>query len=150
ALLGLGRLGSGGMDYGSDLDVIMVYDSSTISPVAGLTHEAAYSRLTEFLITALSTITRDGYLYRVDLRLRPDGQKGPLAIGSSFVSDYLKTRAAIWEWLAYVKLRAVAGDLDFGRAIESEARDLVHHLARQIAPKRLRAEAGRVRDRLEK
>jgi glutamate-ammonia-ligase adenylyltransferase len=150
ALLAMGRLGSGGMDYGSDLDVVMVYDSSTISPVAELTPQAAYGRLTEFLITALSSITREGYLYRVDLRLRPDGQKGPLAIGSHGFIDYLKTRAAIWEWLAYVKLRAVAGEMDFGRAIESKAREVVHDLARQIDPAQLRTEAGRVRNRLEK
>ncbi|HSQ22946.1 MAG TPA: hypothetical protein VLN44_00965 [Pyrinomonadaceae bacterium] len=150
AVLGLGRLGSGGMDYGSDLDVIVVYDSAATSPVAELTHEAAYSRLTEFLITALSSITRDGYLYRIDLRLRPDGQKGPLAIGSRSFMNYLRTRASIWEWLAYVKLRAVAGNKDFAQAIESSARDTVHELARQIDPAQLCAEARRVRNRLEK
>lgn len=150
AVLGLGRLGSGGMDYGSDLDVIVVYDSTTESPVAGLAHETAYGRLTEFLITALSSITREGYLYRVDLRLRPDGQKGPLAIGSNAFVDYLRTRAEVWEWLAYVKLRAVAGNFDFGRATELSARETVHKLARQIDPDQLRAEAQRVRNRLEK
>src|SRR5262249_3940656 len=134
AVLGLGRLGSGGVDYGSDLDVVVVYDSTTGSPVAELTHEAAYGRMTEFLVTALSSITREGYLYRTDLRLRPDGQKGPLAIGSRPFISYLRTRAAIWEWLAYVKLRAVAGDLEFGGAVEAEARHTVHDLARQIDP----------------
>jgi glutamate-ammonia-ligase adenylyltransferase len=150
AVLGLGRLGSGGMDYGSDLDVIVVYDSTTPSPVAGATHETAYSRLTEFLVTALSSITHEGYLYRIDLRLRPDGQKGPLASGSRSFMNYLRTRASIWEWLAYVKLRAVAGDNDFGRALESSARDTVHELARQVDPAQLRAETQRVRNRLEK
>ncbi|MGZ8842651.1 MAG: [protein-PII] uridylyltransferase family protein [Pyrinomonadaceae bacterium] len=150
AVLGLGRLGSGGMDYGSDLDVIVVYDATSESPVPGLPHETAYGRLTEFLITALSSITREGYLYRVDLRLRPDGQKGPLAIGSNAFADYLRTRADVWEWLAYVKLRAVAGNIDFGRATELSARETVHELARQIDPEQLRAEARRVRNRLEK
>ena len=150
AVLGLGRLGSGGMDYGSDLDVIVVYDADSPSPVSELTHEAAYSRLTEFLVTALSSITREGYLYRIDLRLRPDGQKGPLASGSRSFLNYLRTRASIWEWLAYVKLRAVAGDKDFGQAIESSARHTVHELARQIEPAQICAEARRVRNRLEK
>ena len=150
AVLGLGRLGSGGMDYGSDLDVIVVYDSDSPSPVSDLTHEAAYSRLTEFLVTALSSITREGYLYRIDLRLRPDGQKGPLASGSRSFLTYLRTRASVWEWLAYVKLRAVAGNKDFGEAIEFSARGTVHELARQIEPAQLRAEARRVRNRLEK
>jgi [glutamine synthetase] adenylyltransferase / [glutamine synthetase]-adenylyl-L-tyrosine phosphorylase len=150
AVFGLGRLGSGGMDYGSDLDVIVVYDAAAPSPVAELTHEAAYSRLTEFLVTGLSSITREGYLYRIDLRLRPDGQKGPLASGSRSFLSYLRTRASIWEWLAYVKLRAVAGDKKFGQALESSARETVHELARQIDPAQLRTEAHRVRNRLEK
>ncbi len=149
-ILGLGRLGSGGMDYGSDLDVIIAYDSSQPSPVANVTHEEIYSRLAELLITALSSITHSGYLYRVDLRLRPDGQKGPLAVGSQSFLNYLQQRAGIWEWLAYVKLRSVAGDLEFGRTIESAARDCLHALARQTNPNQLSDEARRVRDRLEK
>ncbi|HEV2714605.1 MAG TPA: hypothetical protein VGU64_05025, partial [Terriglobales bacterium] len=150
AVLALGRLGSGGMDYGSDLDIIIVYDSKTASPIAQLTHEEAYPRLAEFMITALSSITREGYLYRVDLRLRPEGQKGPLASGSQSFIEYVKMRAEIWEWLAYVKLRAVAGDLEFGRAIESTIRKLIHERARQADRLQLVAETRRVRDRLEK
>lgn len=150
AVLGLGRLGSGGMDYGSDLDVVIVYDSTTPSPVAALTHDEAYARLAELLITALSHITRERYLYRVDLRLRPDGQKGPLVTGSEAFIAYLEKRAGFWEWLAHVKLRAVAGDLEFGRAIEAAARKLIHELAHKADPDQLCAETRRLRDRLEK
>ena len=150
AVLGLGRLGSGGMDYGSDLDVIVIYDSAAPSPVHELTLETAYSRLTEFLLTTVSSITREGYLYRMDLRLRPDGQKGPLAVGSRAFMKYLRTRASIWEWLAYVKLRAVAGDKEFGQTIETAARETIHALAQQNLPAQLRAETQRVRDRLER
>lgn len=102
------------------------------------------------MIAALSSMTREGHLYRVDLRLRPDGQKGPLAIGSQPFLSYLQTRAAIWEWLAYVKIRAVAGDLQFGGAVESAARRCVHELARQADRNQLLDEACRVRERLEK
>lgn len=150
AVLGLGRLGSGGMDYGSDLDVVMVYDSSSPSPVARLSLDEAYARLAELVITALSNITREGYLYRVDLRLRPDGQKGPLVTGSEAFIAYLEKRAGFWEWLAYVKLRAVAGDLEFGRSIEAAARKLIHELAHNADQDQLCAETRRVRDRLEK
>jgi glutamate-ammonia-ligase adenylyltransferase len=150
AVLGLGRLGSGGMDYGSDLDVVIVYDSATPSPVAGLTHDEAYARLAELLITALSSVTRERYLYRVDLRLRPDGQKGPLVTGSEAFIAYLEKRAGFWEWLAHVKLRAVAGNLEFGRRIEVTARKLIHELAHNADPDQLCAEALRLRDRLEK
>jgi glutamate-ammonia-ligase adenylyltransferase len=150
AVLGLGRLGSGGMDYGSDLDVVIVYDSAAASPVPGLTHDEAYARLAELLITALSSITREGYLYRVDLRLRPDGQKGPLVTGSEGFNTYVLKRASLWEWLAYVKLRAVAGDLEFGRVVEATARKMIHELAHSSDHNELRAETSRVRDRLEK
>jgi glutamate-ammonia-ligase adenylyltransferase len=150
AVLGLGRLGSGGMDYGSDLDVVIVYDSAAPGPVAGLTHDEAYARLAELVITTLSSITREGYLYRVDLRLRPDGQKGPLVTGSEGFLTYVQKRAGLWEWLAYVKLRAVAGDLEFGRVVETTARRLIHELAQQTDHDHLRAETRRVRDRLEK
>ncbi len=150
AVLGLGRLGSGGMDYGSDLDVVMVYDSSSPSPVGRLTPDEAYARLAELMVTVLSSITREGYLYRVDLRLRPDGQKGPLVTSSEGFITYLQKRAGFWEWLAYVKLRAVAGDLEFGRPIEAAARELIHQLAHQVDHDQLGAETRRVRDRLEK
>ena len=150
AVLGLGRLGSGGMDYGSDLDVIVVYDATAPSPVAGQTHTSVYARLVELMIAALSNVTREGSLYRVDLRLRPDGQKGPIVSSAQGFISYLKERAAIWEWLAYVKLRPVAGDRDFGARTEAEARQCIHGLAGQTDAAELLAETHRVRARLEK
>ncbi|HEX3558359.1 MAG TPA: hypothetical protein VHU19_04100 [Pyrinomonadaceae bacterium] len=150
AVLGLGRLGSGGMDYGSDLDLILVYDPAAASPVEGLTREQAYARLVELLSVALSSTTRDAHLYRVDLRLRPDGRNGALASSSHAFTSYLRERADVWEWLAYVKLRAVAGDLEFGRDVERRARAAVHEAARASDAERLRAETCRVRERLER
>lgn len=150
AVLGLGRLGSGGMDYGSDLDIVVVFDGETASPVPGLTHTEAYMRFTELFVAALSSVTREGYLYRVDLRLRPDGKKGPLASSAQAFTTYIEKRAGIWEWLAYVKLRAVAGDLEFGRGLESQVRSRIHELGHQTDANQLRAETRRVRERLEK
>lgn len=150
AVLGLGRLASGGVDYGSDLDVVITYDSMVQSPVAAMSRDEAYARLGELMIAALSSVTREGYLYRVDLRLRPDGQSGPLAISSQGFLDYLKQRTAVWEWLAYVKLRAVAGDLELGKMIETHARHAIHEAASNTDPKVLKKETRHVRDRLEK
>jgi glutamate-ammonia-ligase adenylyltransferase len=147
AALGLGRLASGGMDYGSDLDLVLVYDERVPSPVSGLTREQAYARMAELLVNALSSFTRDGHLYRVDLRLRPDGRNGPLASPSRAFVEYVRGRAEVWEWLAHVKLRAVAGDLEFGRAVESRARAAVHEAAASGA-ELLAAETRRVRERL--
>ncbi|MDT5293755.1 MAG: [glutamine synthetase] adenylyltransferase / [glutamine synthetase]-adenylyl-L-tyrosine [Acidobacteriota bacterium] len=150
AALGLGRLASGGMDYGSDLDLVMVYDEDVASPIRGLTREQAYARMVELLVVALSSFTRDGHLYRVDLRLRPDGKNGPLASSSQSFVEYLRTRADVWEWLAHVKLRAVAGDLEFGRALEGRARAAVHEAAGRAGVEVLAAETRRVRERLER
>jgi glutamate-ammonia-ligase adenylyltransferase len=149
-VLGLGRLASGGVDYGSDLDVVLVFDSLVQSPVASLTRDEAYARLGELMIAALSSVTREGYLYRVDLRLRPDGQNGPLVMSSEGFLDYLKQRTAAWEYLAYVKLRAVAGDLELGKMIETHARHAIHEAAGKLNPEELRGETRYVRDRLEK
>jgi len=150
SVLGLGRFGSGGMDYGSDLDLIIVYDAEAHSPIDQLTREEFYARLTEYFISALSSITREGVLYRVDLRLRPDGQKGPLAISSAAFIDYIGKRAAVWEWLAYVKLRAAAGDLELARLIETAARQRIHELAKTSDVHWLASETRHVRDRLQK
>ncbi|MCA1618810.1 MAG: hypothetical protein LC795_05760 [Acidobacteria bacterium] len=148
AALALGRLASGGMDYGSDLDLVLVYDEDVPSPVEGLTCEQAYARMVELLVNALSGFTRDGHLYRVDLRLRPDGKNGPLASPARAFVEYLSARAEVWEWLAHVKLRAVAGDQEFGRAVESRARAAVHDGAAGAGADVLAAETRRVRERL--
>jgi len=149
AILGLGRLASGGVDYGSDIDLVLIYDPSVPSPVRSLTRDEAYARLGELMITALSSITRAGHLYHVDLRLRPHGNDGPLVSSAEGFNSYLQQTAAVWEWLAYVKLHAVAGDLEFGRAVESNARRIVHDAAGSISEAELKTETSRVRDRLE-
>jgi len=150
AVLALGRLASGGVDYASDLDIIILYDSLVGSPISSLARDEAYARLCELMITALSSVTREGYLYRVDLRLRPDGKNGPLVISSEGFLDYIKQRSAVWEWLAYVKLRAVAGDLELGRMIETHARHAVHERAAAMEVSELQREARHIRERLEK
>lgn len=149
AVLGLGRLGGGGMDYGSDLDVVLIYDDAHPSPLQRLTLAEAYGRLSERLIAALSSLTREGSLYRMDLRLRPDGRNGLTATGARSFTDYLTERALPWEWLAYVKLRAAGGATGLGRAVEERARQIIHERAAQIGEETLRMETRRVRERLE-
>jgi glutamate-ammonia-ligase adenylyltransferase len=115
SVMGLGRLGHAGMDYGSDLDLLIVFDDSSTSAESGFASPSEfYARLTAQLVKVLSSITREGFLYRIDLRLRPDGQSGPLAQGLSGLLSYLKERASAWEHSAYLKAREVAGDLEFG------------------------------------
>ena len=150
AFLGLGRLGSAGVDYGSDLDLLICYDPLVPSPLRSYTQDEAYARLAELMIAALSSVTREGYLYRVDVRLRPHGKNGPLVSSSEGFLEYLTESSAPWEWLAYVKLRAVGGDLDLAKMIETHARHRVHANALRLDANELRAETRRVRDRLEK
>ncbi|MFL6214907.1 MAG: hypothetical protein ACJ74J_13565 [Blastocatellia bacterium] len=124
AILGLGRLGHAGMDYGSDLDLLVVFDDVAAWPPASLAASGAlkkdelphefYARFTSELVRALSSITREGILYRVDLRLRPEGKNGPLAQGLNALVAYLTNRASAWEHSAYLKAREVAGDPAFG------------------------------------
>jgi glutamate-ammonia-ligase adenylyltransferase len=150
AFYGLGRLSTSGVDYGSDLDILITYDSLVPSPVKALTQDEAYSRLVELMIAALSSITREGYLYRVDLRLRPHGKNGPLVTSSEGFLDYLKEESAPWEWLAYSKLRSVGGDSEHGKMVETHARHRIHANALKLDPKELKAVTRHVRERLEK
>jgi len=150
AIYGLGRLGSAGVDYGSDLDILLTYDSLVPSPIRSLTQDETYARLVELMIAGLSSITREGYLYRIDLRLRPHGKNGPLVTSAEGFLDYLKEQSAPWEWLAYVKIRAVGGDLELGKMIETHARHRIHENALRFDPHALKLETRRVRDRLEK
>jgi glutamate-ammonia-ligase adenylyltransferase len=150
ALYGLGRLGTAGVDYGSDLDILITYDSLVPSPIKTLTQDETYSRLVELMIAALSSITREGYLYRVDLRLRPHGKNGPLVTSAESFLDYLRDESAPWEWLAYIKLRCVGGDQELGKMIETHARHRIHANALRLDPKELKAVTRHVRDRLEK
>jgi [glutamine synthetase] adenylyltransferase / [glutamine synthetase]-adenylyl-L-tyrosine phosphorylase len=149
AFYGLGRLSTGGVDYGSDLDILITYDSLVPSPIKTLTQDEAYSRLVELMIAALSSITREGYLYRVDLRLRPHGKNGPLVTSSEGFLDYLKEESAPWEWLAYVKLRCVGGDQELGKMVETHARHRVHANALKLDPEELKSVTRHVRERLE-
>jgi glutamate-ammonia-ligase adenylyltransferase len=125
-ILGLGRLGHAGMDYGSDLDLLVVFDDEQAWPppsLAGLipgvreawnTPHEFYSKLTAQIVRVLSSITREGLLYRCDLRLRPEGKSGPVAFGLDGLIGYIANRASAWEHSAYLKAREVAGDLSFG------------------------------------
>ena len=150
AFYGLGRLSTGGMDYGSDLDMLITYDSLVPSPIKTLTQDETYSRLVELMIAALASITREGYLYRVDMRLRPHGKNGPLVTSSEGFLDYLRDESAPWEWLAYAKLRCVGGDNEMGRMIEMHARHRIHANAAKLDPNELKTVTRHVRERLEK
>lgn len=149
-VLGLGKLGGNGMDYGSDLDLVLIYDDEKAPPLVGLTRKQFYSKAAEIFVTALSSLTRDGTLYRVDLRLRPDGKNGATAIGRNALMNYLESRAAIWEWLAYVKLRGIGDPDSLAKKVEIDARKALHKAASLTDKSKLKEETWRIRMLLEK
>ena len=151
AVLGLGKLGSGGLDLDSDLDLILVFsaDGHEGEEDVGPDLRLAAAKLAEGFVNALSGMTREGSLYRVDLRLRPFGKDGTLATSAAAFEEYLANRAAIWELLALVKLRGVGGDPKLARETEQRLRTIIHRRGREIDPAELAAETGQIRHRLE-
>ena len=149
AVLGLGKLGGRGVDYGSDLDIVVVYDDESPVPVADITHTEFYSRLVEIFTTVIAGMTREGQLYRTDLRLRPNGKSGPAAVGKKTILRYFEEDAAVWEWLAYVKLRASGGDRKLGEEVEHTIRETIQRRASATPAEDLASETKRIRARLE-
>ena len=148
-VMGLGKLGGAGVDYDSDLDLVLVYDDNEQTIVAGMTNQEFYSRAAEIFVNSLSSNTREGNLYRVDLRLRPHGTNGPNVISLESFAAYMHGSAAIWELLAFVKLRAAGGG-DLARVVEAKISSIVHERAVSIPAAELAAETRRVRLLLEK
>jgi glutamate-ammonia-ligase adenylyltransferase len=150
AVLALGKLGGRALDYNSDLDLLLVHDDSVPRPVDSLSHAEFYSRAVELFVNTLSSVTREGHLYRIDLRLRPYGSKGLSSMTAESFLQYMRETAAIWEMLAFVKLRAVGGEMSLGERVESETRSIIHQRALATDPAELSAETLRVRAGLEK
>ena len=127
-VLGMGSLGSGLLNAGSDLDLIMIYDPDGAEISLGprpLAPRAYAARLTQALVTALSAPTAEGWLYEVDMRLRPSGQKGPVATSLASFQSYQETEAWTWEHLALTRARVVAGAAPLAAKIETLRRALL-------------------------
>ncbi|MBL8193016.1 MAG: bifunctional [glutamate--ammonia ligase]-adenylyl-L-tyrosine phosphorylase/[glutamate--ammonia-ligase] adenylyltransferase [Blastocatellia bacterium] len=125
SILGLGRLGHCGIDYHSDLDIVFIYSDSTGEAVEEICNREFFSKLVELIIQILSTLKREGTLYRVDLRLRPDGKNGLLATSFENLQNYLQERAAVWELMAYLKAHAVVGQTEFCKQVESQVPEII-------------------------
>lgn len=120
AVVALGKAGSREMTASSDLDLMTVYDAApdASSEERGWGAETFYGRFTQRLIAALSAQTAEGGLYEVDMRLRPSGSKGPVAVRLSALSDYYASEADSWEFLALTRARVVwASDAAFGERV---------------------------------
>ncbi|SFG90206.1 bifunctional [glutamine synthetase] adenylyltransferase/[glutamine synthetase]-adenylyl-L-tyrosine phosphorylase [Methylobacterium gossipiicola] len=128
-VLGMGRLGSYQLTAESDLDLVVVYDFDpqdrrSVGP-RPLDAAVAYNRLTQRLVAALTVPTRRGHLYEVDLRLRPGGGQGPVAVQLRGVRAYYETEAELWEHMALTRARVIAGDADLGAEVLDIVRAVV-------------------------
>src|SRR5262249_11377185 len=113
-LLGMGKLGAHELNFSSDIDLVVFFDPD--APAITDPYEASelFSRLTRRLVRILQERTDGGYVFRTDLRLRPDPGSTPLAIPVLAALTYYEGRGQNWERAAMIKARPVAGDLAAG------------------------------------
>lgn len=130
AIVAMGKLGGRELNFSSDIDLIFIYSAEGETTgredgQARIANHMFFIRVAEGLIEYLMTHTREGYFYRVDTRLRPDGASGPLARSLGAYEIYYETQARAWERLALLKARFVAGEDRLGRAFEAMRAPLV-------------------------
>ncbi|MER9425308.1 bifunctional [glutamine synthetase] adenylyltransferase/[glutamine synthetase]-adenylyl-L-tyrosine phosphorylase [Mesorhizobium sp. M0317] len=151
SLLGMGKLGSRELTAGSDVDLILLYDHDANADESDgdkpLAPSHYYTRMTQRLIAAVSAPTAEGVLYELDLRLRPSGNKGPVATHIDAFKKYQRQEAWTWEHMALARGRAIGGDAALCAEVEAEVAALLA-LPRDAA--KVRAEASEMRALIEK
>lgn len=124
-ILGMGKLGGGELNYSSDIDLIVFYDSETARPTQKRGPTETYVRVTKTLVKILQERTKDGYVFRVDLALRPDPGAMPVAISTDAAEIYYQSLGQNWERSAMIKAKPVAGDKVAGHAFLASIRPFV-------------------------
>jgi glutamate-ammonia-ligase adenylyltransferase len=116
AVLGLGKLGGVELNYSSDIDLIFLYEQDGQTDARRVVSNQEYfERLSKEVIRLLTEPTELGAAYRVDLRLRPEGSRSPLALSFDSTLSYYDVKGRTWERQAFIKARPIAGDLELGR-----------------------------------
>ncbi|HJQ60970.1 MAG TPA: bifunctional [glutamine synthetase] adenylyltransferase/[glutamine synthetase]-adenylyl-L-tyrosine phosphorylase [Vineibacter sp.] len=115
-VLGMGKLGAAELNYSSDVDLIVLYDRELPAVADDDALGAKMVRATRALVGTMSEITADGYVFRTDLRLRPDPGSTPLAISTIAAETYYESVGQNWERAAMIKARPVAGNIEVGDA----------------------------------
>ena len=117
-VIGLGKLGGCELNLSSDVDIIFCYpDRGICDGRRGLDNEQFFTRLARSIIRSLSEITADGFCFRVDTRLRPFGDSGPLVSSFAALEQYYQREGRDWERYALIKARPVAGDIASGEQL---------------------------------
>ncbi|MDI9408648.1 MAG: bifunctional [glutamine synthetase] adenylyltransferase/[glutamine synthetase]-adenylyl-L-tyrosine phosphorylase [Candidatus Pacebacteria bacterium] len=162
-ILGMGKLGARELNYSSDIDLIILFDPGLTPPILVTDGQKlglgeVYQRLARDLVDILATVTEDGFVYRTDLRLRPDPASTPRAISTTAAENYYESVGQNWERAAMIKARPVGGDYAAGLAFLKKLRPFIwrrhldfaaisdiHSIKRQISSKISTAAATRMR-----
>ena len=113
-ILAMGKYGSGELNYSSDIDIVVFYEPDTLKLRDGLDQSTFFVRLTKNLAKLMQERTSDGYVFRTDLRLRPDPGGTPVAVSLPAAEQYYESRGQNWERAAFIKARVAAGDISTG------------------------------------
>jgi [glutamine synthetase] adenylyltransferase / [glutamine synthetase]-adenylyl-L-tyrosine phosphorylase len=126
-VVGMGKLGGGELNFSSDIDLVFLFpehgDTDGARPLA---NEDFFTRLGQLLIRLLEVRTPEGYLFRVDMRLRPFGDSGALVASFGAFEDYLQGQGRDWERYAWVKARPMTAPADYARIYDSAVRPFVY------------------------
>ncbi|HEX2666910.1 MAG TPA: bifunctional [glutamate--ammonia ligase]-adenylyl-L-tyrosine phosphorylase/[glutamate--ammonia-ligase] adenylyltransferase [Gammaproteobacteria bacterium] len=126
-VLGLGKLGARELNFSSDVDLIFAYPEGGASDgERPLDNEEYFLRLAQKLTKALDEATADGFVFRVDLRLRPFGEAGPVALSFDAMETYYQNHGREWERYAFIKARPIAGDIKAGEKLLQALRPFVY------------------------
>ncbi|MBN2197301.1 MAG: bifunctional [glutamate--ammonia ligase]-adenylyl-L-tyrosine phosphorylase/[glutamate--ammonia-ligase] adenylyltransferase [Polyangiaceae bacterium] len=117
-VLGMGKLGGRELNAGSDVDVVFFYDTDESGNEYSL-HEH-WTRVAQRIVAVMDEPTADGLIWRVDLRLRPEGSRGPLVNSLGAAERYYETWGRLWERAALLRARPIAGDLHLGAQMDAE------------------------------
>jgi [glutamine synthetase] adenylyltransferase / [glutamine synthetase]-adenylyl-L-tyrosine phosphorylase len=116
-VLALGKMGGNELNYSSDIDLIVLYDIAASTAAPGTELAPFYVRLTRRLVKLLQERTADGYVFRIDLRLRPDPASTQIAVSTAAALHYYESVGQNWERAALIKARPCAGDIAAGHAL---------------------------------
>ncbi|MCU0833836.1 MAG: bifunctional [glutamate--ammonia ligase]-adenylyl-L-tyrosine phosphorylase/[glutamate--ammonia-ligase] adenylyltransferase [Chromatiaceae bacterium] len=148
-VLGYGKLGGIELGYGSDLDLVFLHGGKSVSAMTAGPHaistEQIYARLGQRMLHMMTTRTNSGALYEIDMRLRPDGNKGLLVRSFDAFAAYQSKDAWTWEHQALVRARPIAGDAALAEHFAAVRREI---LCRERDPQTLRREVREMRARM--
>ncbi len=147
-VIGLGKLGGNELNFRSDIDLMFLYSDEGESKggrSGGVTLDEWFSRWAERVVAAIGEVSPTGTLYRVDTRLRPDGNAGAIARSLSSYLFYYETRGEVWERQMLIKARPVAGDHALGEALLEQLEPFVFPRSHSLSP---RDEIRRVKSRI--